>query len=59
VEHIYLHPHYKGDSLEADLAILKMKISVVYTVYVQPICLWHFSTDINDVVGQTGTVSSS
>jgi hypothetical protein len=58
VEHVHLHPDYREDNLEADLAILILKEPVVYTMFVQPVCLWHFSTDINNVVGQTGTVSS-
>jgi len=58
VKEIHFHPDYNEESLEADLAILKLKARVEYTEYVRPICLWQFSSDINDIVGQTGTVSS-
>ncbi|KDR22457.1 serine protease gd-like [Zootermopsis nevadensis] len=56
VERIDIHPDYRREDLEADLAILILKEPVVYTLYVQPICLWHFSVDLNEIVGQIGTV---
>lgn len=57
MERIDIHPDYRREDLEADLAILILKEPVVYTLYVQPICLWHFSVDLNEIVGQIGTVS--
>ncbi|PSN37058.1 hypothetical protein C0J52_20890 [Blattella germanica] len=58
VEKVHIHPDYKSNDRksEADLAIMILKDAVEYTIYVKPICLWIFSSDINQIVGQTGTV---
>ncbi|XP_039315595.1 proclotting enzyme [Solenopsis invicta] len=52
-----IHPHYAhsftGDS---DLAILKLRETVDYNVYIKPICLWSGATNIERTIGQMGYV---
>ncbi|EAT45900.1 AAEL002880-PA [Aedes aegypti] len=40
VEQVLPHRDYKPLSFENDIAILKLKVPVIFTLLVQPICLW-------------------
>ncbi|KAJ9600583.1 hypothetical protein L9F63_026282, partial [Diploptera punctata] len=58
VEAIHIHPDYSSDdgTYKDDLAILVLKNQSSTPLYVTPICLWKFSADINNIVGETGTL---
>jgi secreted trypsin-like serine protease len=43
-------------SHDADVALLVLEQPTIYGVYIQPVCLWHGSDDIIDIVNSTGTV---
>nr|XP_019933100.2 polyserase-2-like [Aedes albopictus] len=58
VEQVLPHREYKPLSFENDIAILKLKVPVIMTPYVQPICLWKRDDGIvlPNVYGSIGTV---
>lgn len=58
VDSIYVHSEYmKNDqSFDADVAVVLLKSRVEYNEYIRPICLWEGSDNINDVVGESGTI---
>ncbi|XP_055544946.1 polyserase-2-like [Wyeomyia smithii] len=58
VEKIVTHWRYKPLTYENDIAILKMSVPVIFTDFVQPICLWKRDDGIvlPDIYGLTGTV---
>ncbi|XP_063218551.1 serine protease gd-like isoform X2 [Bacillus rossius redtenbacheri] len=56
LEEIHLHPDYDWKKYDADLAVLVLKTAVKYNSYIQPICLWNFSPDLDPIVGKLGTV---
>lgn len=59
VERVIIHPDYKRQSLEsfdADIAIIALQKHVSFTQYIRPICLWPTESNINDIVGQNGTI---
>ncbi|XP_071443128.1 serine protease gd-like [Hetaerina americana] len=65
VRAIHVHPDYKTQGSDADIALLQLSSKAVYNQYVQPACLWPFKkqdedvrdyTDLNPLVGRHGTV---
>lgn len=55
---VNVHRDYKGRDLsfDSDIAILVMKETVTYTRFIQPICLWTFSSSVDVIVGERGTL---
>lgn len=55
---IVLHPdfHKTRESLDADIAVARLRRPIVYNAYIRPICLWQGGNDLADVVGSIGTV---
>ncbi|XP_076281943.1 CLIP domain-containing serine protease HP8 [Lasioglossum baleicum] len=55
-----IHPDYSYDNLkasaDADIAIIVLRTSVVYTAAIKPICLWSGPTSLDVVVDRRGTV---
>ncbi|XP_058462881.1 transmembrane protease serine 9-like [Malaya genurostris] len=58
VEKIVTHRGYKPLTYENDIAILKLSVPVIFSPYVQPVCLWKRDDGIvlPNIWGQTGTV---
>ena len=46
-----------GKTYDADIAIIVLDSPVEYTQYVRPLCIWEFSNDLNEVVGQSGALA--
>ena len=44
---------------DADIAIIVMDSAVEYSQYVRPVCVWEFSDNLNDVVGQRGILAGT
>ena len=44
---------------DADIAIIVVDSPVEYSQYVRPLCVWEFSDDLNDVVGQLGALAGT
>lgn len=52
-----LHPDYnRGDSADADLAIIVLRERVEFSAAIKPICLWSGSMSLDSVVGKVGHV---
>ncbi len=52
-----MHPNFHSDSLNNDIAIIRLSVDVVFSRYVHPICLWKSNeTDLLEVIGKFGTV---
>ena len=43
----------------ADIAIIVMDAPVEYSQYIRPICIWEFSDDLNDVIGQKAILAGT
>ncbi|KAL3272127.1 hypothetical protein HHI36_022610 [Cryptolaemus montrouzieri] len=56
VEDTFIHPKYKSSTADADISVILLKTDVIFTKFIRPICLWDSDTDLNLVVGKTGTV---
>ena len=59
VGNFFVHPDWKplDKSYDADIAIIVMDFPVEYSQYIRPICVWKFPEDLDDVVGQNGTLA--
>jgi secreted trypsin-like serine protease len=58
-ERLMMHENfnYKSDSIkDADIAIVIMQDGTIFNRFIQPICLWTESSDLQRVVGLSGTV---
>ena len=44
---------------DADIAIIVMDSAVEYSQYVRPVCVWEFSDNLNDIVGQRGILAGT
>ncbi|XP_077298829.1 serine protease gd-like isoform X2 [Arctopsyche grandis] len=55
IQDSHIHPNYNRTTLHNDIAILKIS-RIEFTAFIQPICMWASSTNLNILVGKTGTV---
>lgn len=57
-EQIIYHPDYKPRliNFDADLAIVRLKQSVVFTVAIRPICMWQGAVDSRELEGVSGII---
>ncbi|XP_055853325.1 serine protease gd-like [Episyrphus balteatus] len=57
-EEIIPHPDYnmKLIQFDADLALVRLKESVIFTTSVRPICMWQGSVDTRDIEGISGAI---
>ncbi|KAG5330455.1 GD protease, partial [Acromyrmex heyeri] len=52
-----IHPNYTHeDSGDSDLAILTLRTTVEYSLFIKPICLWTGSNNLDEVVNRIGYV---
>lgn len=51
-----LHPQYNYYTADADIGVVIFSEKVTFTPTVQPICLWSIGNDLQDVIGQEGTI---
>ncbi|XP_039439200.1 polyserase-2-like [Culex pipiens pallens] len=58
VAKIVTHVNYKPLTYENDIAILKLEVPVIFTQYVQPVCLWKRDDGVvlPNIYGREGTV---
>lgn len=56
VSGIAVHPDYRPESSDGDIALVTMSEAVDFTKIIRPICLWSGRYVLDDVVGQLGTV---
>ncbi len=58
LSNIIVHPDWKpfDDRYDADIAVLILRNYVDFSYVIQPICLWTFNTDLNEIVGIKGAV---
>ena len=53
-----VHPHYNPNSYDSDVALIQLKDAIVYTDYVQPICLPSSASDFDLLhPNVTGTIT--
>ncbi|XP_072394379.1 serine protease gd-like [Diabrotica undecimpunctata] len=55
-ESIHIHPDYESLTSDADIAVLTLGESLQITNYIRPVCLWRGDTDLDFVVGHSGTI---
>ncbi|XP_053671756.1 polyserase-2-like [Anopheles nili] len=53
---LIVHPEYRVNEVQHDMALIKLATDITYTNYIQPICLWNRGEDQNSIVGSYGTV---
>ncbi|XP_052889014.1 prostasin-like [Anopheles moucheti] len=53
---LIVHPQYNVNSIQHDIALIKLATDITYTDYIQPICLWNRGEDQNSIVDTWGTV---
>uniref|UniRef100_A0A182M926 Peptidase S1 domain-containing protein n=1 Tax=Anopheles culicifacies TaxID=139723 RepID=A0A182M926_9DIPT len=53
---LILHPENNVNSIQHDIALIKLATDFTYTDYVQPICLWNRGKRQHTIVGSFGTV---
>ncbi|XP_052902032.1 uncharacterized protein LOC128309635 [Anopheles moucheti] len=53
---LIVHPQYNVNSIQHDIALIKLATDITYTDYIQPICLWNRSDDLRLIEGSWGTV---
>ncbi|XP_055904203.1 serine protease gd-like [Eupeodes corollae] len=58
VQNIIQHPDYNPthSNFDADLAVVRLKRSVMFTTSIRPICMWQGSLDIREIEGTSGAV---
>jgi hypothetical protein len=54
-----MHPDYDAQSeiYDADLAVAVLLRSIIFTNFIQPICIWTATSNFNDIVNQKGIVA--
>ncbi|KAF2882837.1 hypothetical protein ILUMI_23349 [Ignelater luminosus] len=52
---IMIHPQYKAEFYNNDIAVLKFIIPINITDYVRPVCLWEDSTDLGSIIDKQGS----
>ena len=59
VQKFIKHPNWKplDADYNADVAIIVMDAPVEYSQYIRPICIWTFSSDLTEFVGQRGIIA--
>ena len=59
VKRFIVHPEWNpfATNYDASIAIIVMDSPVRYNQFIRPISVWESSEDLNDVVGQQGTVA--
>ncbi|KAJ0173210.1 hypothetical protein K1T71_011386 [Dendrolimus kikuchii] len=58
IDDVTFHGGYDIKTLKNNLLILKLRETVVFSVYVKPVCLWEeYRTDINLIVNKRGLVA--
>ncbi|XP_055551608.1 transmembrane protease serine 9-like [Wyeomyia smithii] len=55
-DHILVHRGFYADSVEHDIALIKLATDIKFTDYVQPVCLWDKGDDRLLIRDQVGTV---
>ena len=56
VDEVIIHTDYNYENFYSDIAVLKLKKSVLHTNQVRPVCLWTFNSDLKAIVGKSGEV---
>ncbi|XP_055536259.1 venom protease-like [Wyeomyia smithii] len=56
VQNVSIHEKYVPGEIMNDIALLRLKKDVVFTKYIQPVCLPNSSDSIENFVGQKGTI---
>jgi len=52
-----IHPDFKRDNNENDIAIITLQTNIIFSSRVQPVCLWKSDKiDLQNLVGKPGTV---
>lgn len=57
VESIYVHQDYISSNSDADIAVILLRESVDFTIFVRPICLWIGSNKLHEIVDRQGIVA--
>lgn len=54
-----IHPDWNSNDVkyDADIALIEMDSSVIYSKFIRPICLWNGPSEIEQIVGQIGVVA--
>lgn len=56
VADIIVNSEYDPERFYSDLAVLKLKATLLRSNFVRPICLWNFDTDLKLIVNKLGSV---
>ncbi|KAF2900994.1 hypothetical protein ILUMI_05193 [Ignelater luminosus] len=57
VQNYTVHPNYKQQKGDGDIAIVILKKTVVFETRIQPLCLWQGNDDLHAIVNHKGTVA--
>uniref|UniRef100_A0A182N6R8 Peptidase S1 domain-containing protein n=1 Tax=Anopheles dirus TaxID=7168 RepID=A0A182N6R8_9DIPT len=53
---LIVHPKYSTNSIQHDIALIRLATDITYTDYIQPICLWKREEDLHSIENTLGTV---
>uniref|UniRef100_A0A182PZZ4 Peptidase S1 domain-containing protein n=1 Tax=Anopheles farauti TaxID=69004 RepID=A0A182PZZ4_9DIPT len=53
---LIVHPRYSTNSIDYDIALIRLATDITYTDYIQPVCLWKEDDDQQTIVNKLGTV---
>uniref|UniRef100_A0A182Q8F5 Peptidase S1 domain-containing protein n=1 Tax=Anopheles farauti TaxID=69004 RepID=A0A182Q8F5_9DIPT len=53
---LIVHPRYSTNSVDYDIALIRLATDITYTDYIQPVCLWKEDDDQQTIVNKLGTV---
>lgn len=53
---LLVHPRYSTNSIDHDIALIRLATDITYTDYIQPVCLWREDDDQSTIVNKLGTV---
>ncbi|XP_040164888.1 polyserase-2-like [Anopheles arabiensis] len=56
VQEIILHPQFRSNSFNNDIALIKLNSNITMNKYVQPVCLWTMDSNQEMIVGKNGTI---
>ena len=56
VAEIVINPDYNPERFYGDIAVLKLKETLLKTNFVRPLCIWNIDTDLKLIVNKLGLV---